>query len=159
MVGRQHRHSRARACNFIEQPEQRRLPASRTTKPKKPSPASAADGTARRPLKPGEKNGIKFETFVFDAMAQAEHAFTLETQRGEDFSPVKNASGDDSPETTRRDLQHQYARWLEAAGIKVPRKADGTLDCTLELSPSPSLDGENLSNKGLVIHPGGVLAI
>lgn len=95
-------------------------------------------------LKSGEKNGVKFETFVFDALAQAERTVNIETRRDEDFSPVKNAEGEDSPATARNDLMEQYARWLTAAGSKVPRKADGSLDCVIEISPLTSLEGENL---------------
>jgi hypothetical protein len=31
-------------------------------------------------------------------------------------------------------------RWLEAAGVKVPRRADGSPDCTIELSALTQLD-------------------
>jgi UDP-N-acetylglucosamine/UDP-N-acetylgalactosamine diphosphorylase len=98
-------------------------------------------------LKPGEKNGVKFETFVFDALPQAERTANMETPRQEDFSPVKNAEGEDSPATAQRDLMEVYARWLQAAGTKVPRKADGTLDCRIEISPLSSLEGERLSGR------------
>ncbi len=103
-----------------------------------------ADG-APLALKSGEKNGIKFETFVFDALAQAERTVNVEASREDDFSPVKNADGDDSPMTAKRDMQEMYARWLGAAGTSIPRKADGTLDCTIEISPLTSLEGENLA--------------
>jgi UDP-N-acetylglucosamine/UDP-N-acetylgalactosamine diphosphorylase len=95
-------------------------------------------------LKPGEKNGIKFETFVFDALPLAQRTVNVETLRQEDFSPVKNADGEDSPATARRDMMEQYARWLTAAGVKIPRKPDGSLDCRLEISPLTSLYGEGL---------------
>lgn len=129
-------------CGFIEQLNKGgfQLPYHKAEK------AVACIGPDGKPVetKPGEKNGIKFETFVFDALAQAERTLNLETPREEDFSPVKNADGDDSPATTKRDLQLQYARWLAAAGVKLPKKDDGTLDCELEISPLTSLEGENL---------------
>ena len=106
-------------------------------------------------LRPGEKNGIKFETFVFDALPLARATVTLETQREEDFAPVKNAAGVDSPATARALLTHQYVRWLEAAGHRVPRKADGMPDCRLEISPLTSLDGTELSGQKIPeIKPG-----
>lgn len=106
-------------------------------------------------LKAGERNGIKFETFVFDALAQAERVVNMETCREADFSPVKNAEGEDSPATARAHLSAQYAGWLEAAGTKIPRKADGSLDCTIEISPLTSLEGENLKGVApLEIKPG-----
>ncbi len=95
-------------------------------------------------LKPGEKNAIKFETFIFDALTAATRTVNVETKREEDFSPVKNAEGEDSPQTARRDMMELYARWLMAAGTAVPRKPDGSLDCRIEISPLTSLEGENL---------------
>ncbi|HYG76586.1 MAG TPA: UDPGP type 1 family protein [Planctomycetota bacterium] len=105
-------------------------------------------------LKPGEKNGIKFETFVFDALTQADNTLNLETARLEDFSPIKNAEGEDSPATARRDVMEQYARWLTSAGVQIPRKSDGSLDCRIEISPLTSLEGENLEKAPKKIQPG-----
>ena len=96
-------------------------------------------------LKPGEKNGIKFETFIFDALGDAKTSVSVETRREDDFSPVKNAEGEDSPQTAQRDLMELYARWLTAAGTQVPRKDDGTLDCRIEISPLTSFDGMGLA--------------
>ena len=111
-------------------------------------------------LKPGEKNGIKFETFVFDALSQARATVSMETPREDDFSPVKNADGEDSPATARRDLMEEYARWLTTAGTKVPRKQDGTLDCTLEIGPRGGLNGEGLTGSPVKpIAPGEKLVI
>ncbi len=95
-------------------------------------------------LKAGEKNGVKFETFVFDALPLARAAVTVETRREVDFAPVKNATGVDSPESARHLLQEQYAAWLLAAGHPLPRKPGGALDCRVELSPLTSLAGEGL---------------
>ncbi len=39
---------------------------------------------------------------------------TVEAAREDEFSPIKNAEGADSPATARRDLNRLYARWLEA---------------------------------------------
>jgi UDP-N-acetylglucosamine/UDP-N-acetylgalactosamine diphosphorylase len=49
----------------------------------------------------GEIDGIKFETFVFDAFQQAEHYAIVEVKREENFAPVKIAEGFDSPATSR----------------------------------------------------------
>lgn len=100
-------------------------------------------------LKPGEKNGIKFETFVFDALPQAKAAVTMEVAREEEFAPVKNAEGEDSPATARAYLMRQYARWLDAAGQKVPRDAQGEPRLRLEISPLTSDDGSGLDRLGL----------
>ena len=46
---------------------------------------------------PIEVPGIKFETFIFDALPMSEDTVTLEVLRDDEFAPVKNASGEDSP--------------------------------------------------------------
>ncbi len=84
---------------------------------------------------PEEKNGFKFETFVFDALQHTEHILSLEVDRAEEFSALKNGSGVDSPQTARRDLNLLYARWLEKAGIGVPRDDQGLPAGNIEISP------------------------
>jgi UDP-N-acetylglucosamine/UDP-N-acetylgalactosamine diphosphorylase len=76
-----------------------------------------------RPREPGEPNGRKLERFVFDALPAAKSVCVVEAERSAEFSPVKNASGADSPESARRDLVAQYAAWLAAGGLEVPRGA------------------------------------
>ena len=80
-------------------------------------PSIDADG---QPLLPDAPNGRKLERFVFDALSAARGVCVVETARAEEFSPVKNASGSDSPQTARRDLVAQYAGWLRAAGFEPP---------------------------------------
>ena len=67
-----------------------------------------------------ECTGVKFETFVFDALASTPASVVLEVQRSEEFSPVKNASGEDSPASCRRDLCRLFERWVRAAGLPLP---------------------------------------
>ncbi len=86
-------------------------------------------------VKPGQPNGAKFEMFVFDALPFARNAVVIETQRPDDFSPVKNAEGVDSPRTAREDQLRQYARWLRRAGVPVAVDAGGLPACLLEVSP------------------------
>ena len=69
---------------------------------------------------PDEPNGYKLERFVFDALREAREVCVVETTATEEFSPIKNAEGPDSPETCRRALTAQYRRWLEDAGLEVP---------------------------------------
>jgi len=103
-----------------------------------------ADGN---PVIPTEPNGIKLETFIFDALPMAEKSVILQTIRSEEFAPVKNATGEDSPEVTRRMMIARAADWLEAAGVEVPRKPDGTPDCTLEIAPGFALHKEDVAEK------------
>jgi UDP-N-acetylglucosamine/UDP-N-acetylgalactosamine diphosphorylase len=67
-----------------------------------------------------EVQGAKFETFVFDALSAAERSVTLEVERAREFSPVKNASGEDSPATARGDLCRLHAGWVRAANLELP---------------------------------------
>ncbi len=104
-------------------------------------------------VNPTEPNGIKLETFVFDALPMAEHSVILQTLRAEEFAPVKNATGTDSAEVTHRMMIARAAHWLEQAGVDVPRKADGTPDCVLEISPSFALCAEDVKAKAAKIPP------
>jgi UDP-N-acetylglucosamine/UDP-N-acetylgalactosamine diphosphorylase len=90
---------------------------------------------AGNPVKPDRPNGAKFEMFVFDALPFARNALVIETPRADDFSPVKNAEGVDSPRTAREDLLRQYARWLKGAGARVETDASGLPADTFEVSP------------------------
>lgn len=54
-------------------------------------------------IKVDTPNAYKFETFIFDAFGLVPSVGLYRGRREEDFSPVKNADGVDSPETARRD--------------------------------------------------------
>ncbi|MEM8875232.1 MAG: UDPGP type 1 family protein [Planctomycetota bacterium] len=97
---------------------------------------------------PQTPNAVKLEQFVFDAIPLAETAIVLETSREEEFSPVKNAEGNDSPATSRRDQIRRAARWLRTAGVEVP-EANGEPDATLEISPLFAVDVEETKTKDL----------
>jgi UDP-N-acetylglucosamine/UDP-N-acetylgalactosamine diphosphorylase len=86
------------------------------------------------PVKPEKPNAVKLEQFVFDAIPLAKNAMVYTTDRGEEFSPVKNAEGTDSPATCRRDQIRRAARWMRFAGVEVPSR-DGEPDATIEISP------------------------
>ena len=73
-----------------------------------------------RPVRPTRPNGTKLERFVFDALPHAARSAVVEARRQEEYSPVKNAEGEDSPATARRALVAQYRAWLEAGGIPLP---------------------------------------
>ncbi len=86
-------------------------------------------------VKPSEPNAVKLEMFVFDAMPKARETAIYETDRAEEFSPIKNAEGADSPATSLHDQVRRAATWLEDAGITVPRDADGQVAAAIEISP------------------------
>lgn len=91
-------------------------------------------------VRPEAPNAYKFETFVFDALRDARNAIVMEVSREEEFSPVKNRTGEDSPRTAKRDLSNFFGRWLEAAGLSVPRDADGNVREAIEISPLLAMD-------------------
>jgi UDP-N-acetylglucosamine/UDP-N-acetylgalactosamine diphosphorylase len=102
-------------------------------------PALDAGG---RLVRPDQPNGVKFELFVFDALPFARHPRLIETRRGDDFSPIKNAEGVDSPRTAREDQLRQFARWFKAAGASLPTDASGLPAIALEVAPSFGYDAE-----------------
>jgi len=114
------------------------------------------------PVKPTEPNGIKFEMFVFDALPFAENPVVIEAPRADDFSPVKNAEGVDSPETCRADLLRQYARWANAHGAGLEVDETGLPALTFEVAPTFGYDEESFASswnkQSSVITDGTVLA-
>lgn len=98
-------------------------------------------------IKPSEPNGVKLESFVFDALPLASKSIILQTLREQEFAPVKNATGTESPETTKRALIERAAGWLESAGVAVPRKPDGSVDCLIEIAPAFALERDDVKAK------------
>ena len=95
-------------------------------------PHVGRDGESVDPESP---NGYKIETFIFDALKYANNTVVMEVAREEEFSPLKNRSGDDSPSTVKRDQVMFYARWLEEAGVDVPKDSRGIPKYRIEVSP------------------------
>jgi UDP-N-acetylglucosamine/UDP-N-acetylgalactosamine diphosphorylase len=93
---------------------------------------------------PAEPNAIKLESFVFDALHEAESPIVLRTDRVEEFAPIKNASGEDSPATSKAIQVERAVRWLKEAGIPVPCHANGQPDCVVEISPLTARGPEDL---------------
>ena len=89
-----------------------------------------------------EKEVWKFETFVFDALPFAEKVCCVETLREEEFAPLKNKEGEDSPEEVRDAMLKFYRKQLDEVGIKV---ADGV---KVEISPLCNLKALSEKLKG-----------
>ena len=51
---------------------------------------------------PEKPNAYKFESFIFDAFDMLNDMAILRVKREDEFAPVKNAEGNDSPETARK---------------------------------------------------------
>lgn len=92
-------------------------------------------------ISPQTENAFKFERFIFDALPAARRALVLETDRRREFNPVKNATGDDSPDTARAALLRLYHGWLSAAGVVVDKSR------RVEIGPRFALDADELRAK------------
>ncbi|KAI5198790.1 nucleotide-diphospho-sugar transferase [Aureobasidium subglaciale] len=96
-------------------------------------------------VKPEKPNGIKLEQFVFDCFPflSMDKFACQEVKREDEFSPLKNArgTGEDDPDTSKRDIFRQGTRWLEAVGAVVTSEDD---NAGVEISPKISYGGEGL---------------
>ncbi len=102
-------------------------------------------------VKPETPNALKLEFFLFDTLPLANAPLILEGNREEEFAPVKNPDGQDSPASCRAAMIARAARWIEEAGLPFPRKADGSLDAVVELSPAIFGSAEDVrANKSLI---------
>jgi UDP-N-acetylglucosamine/UDP-N-acetylgalactosamine diphosphorylase len=90
-----------------------------------------------------ERKGIKFEMFIFDALADSANPLFFETSREEEFAPLKNKTGRDSIETCRLGMMNLYARWLQANGVSVPMR-EGRPVHRIEISPTFAWDAHSL---------------
>ena len=104
-------------------------------------------------IDPSEPNGVKLESFIFDALPMTDRSVILEIERSEQFAPTKNATGDDSVVTTRAMMIERAAKWLESAGVPIPRRSDGSPDCILEIAPGFALDREDVKARRNQIPP------
>jgi UDP-N-acetylglucosamine/UDP-N-acetylgalactosamine diphosphorylase len=112
-----------------------------------------------------ERVGVKFETFVFDALAACERTVTLEVDRALEFSPVKNRDGVDSPQTCATDLRRLHGGWLAELG-RVPAFGTGTpplvevdplvAESVDELRRAPAASFREVGGGLLVSNDGGV---
>ncbi len=93
---------------------------------------------------PEKENAWKFERFIFDIFPLAERWLLISTTRAEEFAPLKNAQGDDSPETAKQAQSKLFIQWLEKAGVKMP--AYSTIP-EIEIYPSFAMDAEELSQR------------
>jgi len=112
-------------------------------------------------LEPSAPNAYKFECFIFDALELAERSLTMQVNRVEEFAPIKNAEGEDSPASSHRIQSDRHGAWLEAAGAQVPRRGDGSVDAKIEIGPLAAMEAADLRNKPFPrqVHRGQELVI
>lgn len=131
------------SVDFVERltaPDGRfRLPYHRARK--KVACLDPATGTR---VEPSEPNAIKLETFVFDALPLARSSIVLESDRREEFAPIKNADGADSPATSHLLQSDRAARWLAAHGVELPWTEEGHVNARVEISPLTALEPADL---------------
>ena len=102
---------------------------------------------AGQSVEPKVENALKFERFIFDVLPLADRWTVVETSRREEFEPLKNATGPDSPQSVRQAISNLAADWLEQAGIRVPRNDQGDAAVSLEISPLYALDAAELKTR------------
>ena len=120
------------------------------------------DLTTDMRVEPVEPNAVKLETFVFDALPFCDRSIIYETDRIEEFAPIKNADDPDptkcvdSPSTSIRVQTERAARWLASHGVKIPRDDAGCVDAVIDISNLTAIDAEDLKGTDLPesIEPG-----
>ncbi len=95
-------------------------------------------------VEPQTPNAVKLETFVFDALPMCENSLVYETDRIEEFAPIKNADGTDSADSSRKIQTERAARWLEAAGVKITRDKNGDVDGVIEIQAGTAIEPDDL---------------
>ena len=81
---------------------------------------------------PEEPNAYKFETFLFDIFSYVPDMLVYRVKREEEFAPIKNATGVDSPETARNlynnyhhlTYKQNYEKWLNDPAISEEDKQE-----------------------------------
>jgi UDP-N-acetylglucosamine/UDP-N-acetylgalactosamine diphosphorylase len=92
------------------------------------------------------RDGVKFETFIFDALPRAVRSVVQLVDRAEEFAPVKNREGVDSIATSRAALSARLRSWAAHCGIELP--AEGPV----ELFPGSAYGSEDLCGAGEDLH-------
>ncbi len=113
-------------------------------------------------VEPQSPNAVKLEMFVFDALPLCETSIVYETERVEEFAPIKNADEDgavDCPATSHALQSKRAARWLEANGVLVPHDDNDQPEATLEVGPLTAIEPTDLADQALpdMVAPGARL--
>lgn len=96
-------------------------------------------------ISPDEPNAYKLERFIFDFFPLTAEMTVLKGKREEEFAPVKNKEGVDSPASARELVLRLHEKWLHEAGVPIEKLGSGDF----EISPLLSYGGEDLDNCSL----------
>ena len=99
------------------------------------------DSETNTVVKPSTPNGYKFELFSHNFLPFCEDGRfgVMRVAREEEFGPVKNAEGVDSPQSARDLIFNQGKLWLKASGIEI--------DFRVEIDMLLSYEGEGLKEQ------------
>lgn len=109
-------------------------------------------------VEPTSPNAVKLETFVFDALPFCDTSVVLETDRTEEFAPIKNADqwdddgnlvSTDCPASSMLQQTERAANWLEEMGVEIPRDENDDVDAVIELTPLAAIEPEDLDDLDL----------
>jgi UDP-N-acetylglucosamine/UDP-N-acetylgalactosamine diphosphorylase len=90
---------------------------------------------------PESPNGVKLESFIFDVFPLSQKMAVMNVLREHEFAPVKNATGNDSPETARQLISSLSKQYMKEAGAKLQDEDNAG---TCEVKPMTSYAGEGL---------------
>jgi len=88
-----------------------------------------------------QPNGYKFELFIFDAFKYANDMAVLTVDRNDEFAPVKNRTGKDSPKEALNLIYQLHKKWLRNVNI--------ITSSNYELKTELTYNGEGLEGKSL----------
>lgn len=103
-------------------------------------------------ITPNSPNAYKLERFIFDYFPLAEKVTILRVEREEEFAPVKNKRGMDSPFTARNQILSLHRKWIENSGVALTKL--GLQNQSIEISPLISYCGEGLDQNIIKIITG-----
>jgi UDP-N-acetylglucosamine/UDP-N-acetylgalactosamine diphosphorylase len=101
------------------------------------------DARTNAKVTPEKENALKFEKFIFDILPKAQRWLAVETMHADEFAPLKNMEGPDSPDIVRKAMSDLHKQWLKKAGMPVPENEKRFV----EIEPITALDLDDLLKK------------
>lgn len=103
------------------------------------------DESTGKMQQPASPNAVKYETFIFDALPLASRPLVVESDRAEEFAPIKNAEGSDSVQTSQMAQSVRAAKWLAQSGVQIAQDASGQPAAQIEIRCSSATCPEDLA--------------